>query len=186
MDWLALLLVAVGLAMDAFAVSISSGACLAHPPLKQVLKMAFFFGFFQGFMPLLGWLGGISFKKYMETVDHWVVLLILAGIGIKMIIEGSKPDHKKEPRDPFALKILLLLAIATSIDAFAVGISLALLEVNIVFAASVIAGITFLISALGIYLGCFFSSYLGKKMEIIGGLILIAIGIRIFYIHMFA
>lgn len=174
-----IIIIAIGLAMDAFAVSITSGFTEKNLKVNGAIKIALFFGFFQAFMPLLGWGLGLKFVKYFENYDHWIAFFILSFIGIKMIYEGFKIEKCEIEKKCMSLKTLVILSIATSIDAFAVGVTFSLLNVNIVYPALIIGIITFLLSLLGVYIGKKLGCFLEKKMEILGGIVLIAIGIKI-------
>jgi len=178
MDNLSLILIAIGLAMDAFAVAIVAGITIDKLHLKHAFLIAAYFGIFQGAMPLGGWLLGSSFAKYIQSYDHWVAFLLLAFIGGKMIYD-SRNSCAVEKKDYTCHVTLLGLAIATSIDAFAIGISFSIISVNILLAVLVIGIITFIISFFGVYIGKRFGCLLHDRAELAGGIILIAIGIRL-------
>ncbi len=184
MSLFTLVLTAFGLAMDAFAVSITSGIVINHLQIKNALKIGLFFGFFQGFMPLIGWLAGIKFSDYIVQFDHWVAFIVLGFIGIKMIYESFKEDEEKSDFNPLNNKVLFFLAIATSIDALAVGVSFAFLKVSILYSVIVIGVITFLTSFLGVYIGKKSGELLKRKAEITGGIILTLIGTKILLEHL--
>lgn len=179
--------IAVALAMDAFAVSISYGCRARTMTLQNTLTIALFFGFFQTFMPVIGWLAGSAFASIINSFDHWAAFAILLYIGIRMIHEGLKSDDSSGTScvDEFKLsyKKLFLLSIATSIDALAVGLSLALIDYPIAVPAMVIGIVTFVFSFAGIKMGCTLNGLLGRKVEIFGGIILILIGIKIVMEH---
>ncbi len=180
-----ILIISLGLSMDCFAVTISNGICIPHIKKKQIFKIAFFFGVFQGIMPILGWFLGLAFKESVASIDHWISFSILSIIGLKMIIEAinEKPNEKKF--NILNTKILITLSIATSIDAFVVGLSFAFLNINIIISSISIAIITFLVSILGIYIGKNFRKVISSKWaEIIGGIILIGIGTKILIEHL--
>ncbi|MBW2091645.1 MAG: manganese efflux pump [Deltaproteobacteria bacterium] len=185
MDISTILLIAVGLAMDAFAVSITSG--FVNRPLKIsfALKMAGFFGFFQAGMPVMGWLAGIGFRGLISGVDHWIAFGLLVFIGGKMIYEAFGVNAGEKGRRAMNNYTLFILAIATSIDALAVGLSLSLLKVSILLPIVIIGSVTFFLSILGLVIGHKLGLFFGKKVEILGGLILIGIGIRILVEHLF-
>ena len=190
MDLLTLFLLAVGLSMDAFAVSISNGMSYAHYHKKQVITAALAFGIFQGLMPTLGYIGGRAFADLITAVDHWLALILLGFIGGKMVLESieelrNPSDEPKETGKVFTNKLLLMQAIATSIDALAVGISLAALNVNIFYAAGFITVVTTVFCLFGGALGKKFGELLSTKATLAGGLILVAIGLKIFIEHMF-
>ena len=179
------LVIAVGLAMDAFAVSISNGMCIKNISLVQKWGIPLSFGAFQMAMPIMGYFLGSSFSAAISKIDHWIALILLAAIGINMIA-GSIKDKKEDKVcyiEKFTLKELMIQSVATSIDALAVGISFALLNINIWFASAAIGVITFAISGIGIYIGRKLGGALKNKAEIVGGIILIAIGIKIFLEH---
>lgn len=179
-----IILISIGLAMDAFAVSITSGTIMQKMHLRHVLRIALFFGAFQAIMPILGWLGGTLFSDAIKEFDHWIAFALLAFIGGKMIKEAFDDDND-ERFDPLNVYILFTLAIATSIDALAVGITFSVLSVTIWSAAAIIGAITFLISFAGVYIGKRLGDAMGSKMEIIGGIILIGIGLKIVIEHLF-
>lgn len=186
--FITLFLMGVGLAMDAFAVSICKGLSMRKVNKKQCFIIALFFGGFQALMPLIGWLLGSSFEQYITGVDHWVAFVLLAFIGGKMLYESFQTDCEsveiKQMDPPLDLKELLLLAIATSIDALAVGITFAFLDTPIVEAIIIIGVTTFLISAAGVYVGNFAGNRYQKKAELAGGVILILIGLKILLEHL--
>ena len=168
--------------MDAFAVALCKGLSLKKITLKNCLIVGAWFGAFQGLMPLIGYFVGNSFAEYVVSVDHWIAFGLLTLIGVNMIREAMS-DEEEEVDGSFGVRTMFVMAIATSIDALAVGISMAFLNVNIWFSAAVICVVTLIISAMGVYLGSTFSSRLGSKAGIVGGLILIAIGIKIVVEH---
>jgi len=178
-----IVVIAIALAMDAFAVSIASGICIRHSRIKHALIMGAWFGAFQAIMPLIGWLAGVKFSNLISTVDHWIALGLLGFVGGKMIYESSRLESLEKKTDPFALKILFVLSLATSIDALAVGLSFALLKVEILLPVLIIGIVTFLISFAGVLIGERGGHFFEKKIELIGGLILIAIGIKIVLDH---
>jgi putative Mn2+ efflux pump MntP len=175
-------LVALGLAMDSFSVSIANGLATRTFQISKALTIALFFGFFQGVMPIFGWLAGESIADLICAFDHWLAFGLLTAIGVKMIYESinNKPNNFLKS---YNLKILLVLSVATSIDALAVGLSFSFLNVSILFPAIVIGLIAFSLSFLGVYLGKSFGEILSNRIEILGGLILIAIGLKILLEH---
>ena len=186
MSLIEIFIIAIGLAMDCFAVSLSSSICTPCLAKKDTLKIAFFFGLFQGGMPVLGWLIGKSFYSSVSSIDHWIAFSILTIIGIKMITEAIKDHSDKQNFNIKIFKVLLLLSIATSIDAFVIGMSFAFLQVNILTAAISIGVITFLISIFGISLGKKFRLLINSKWaEITGGIILIGIGVKTLIQHLY-
>ncbi len=185
MTFISIIIIAFGLAMDAFAVSITSGICIKELKVKHALKIALFFGAFQGAMPLIGWVLSIKFKAYIESIDHWVSFILLVFIGIKMIHEALKIDEEENcRRNPLDFKVLTILSIATSIDALVIGVSFAFLEVNILYAAIIIAIITFLCCFIGVIMGKKFGQLFNNKAEIFGGVILVLMGIKILIEHL--
>ena len=182
MGFIELLLISVGLAMDAFAVSVGKGMTLKRVLPRHALTAGVWFGVFQGLMPIIGYFVGRSFAEYVVSVDHWIAFGLLVLIGLNMIRETIWGDDDEQDGD-FGFRSMLIMAIATSIDALAVGISMAFLNVNIWISDTVICAVTLVISAAGVYLGSAFGSRLGSKAGIVGGLILIAIGIKIVVEH---
>lgn len=179
-----LFLTAVGLSMDAFAVSVCKGLASKKNGIRQMLIVGAWFGGFQGLMPLIGYFLGSTFAKFVEPVDHFIAFVLLAGIGANMIKE-SFGKEENENTDNFGFKTMLLMAIATSIDALAVGIGFAMLpNINIVAAVSFIAVITFLLSAIGLKVGTFFGEKLKSRAEFLGGAILILMGLKILLEHL--
>jgi len=185
MDVSTILLIAVGLAMDSFSVSITSGLSLESPRIKDALKVGTFFGFFQAFMPLIGWLGALNLIEFISGFDHWVAFFLLLLIGYKMIHESLTGKNGDLGINMLRLTVLLMLSVATSIDALAVGISLAFLRFSILFSMIVFGVITFLLSFLGLYLGNRIGKMFGRKIEIFGGAILILIAVKILLEHLF-
>ncbi len=179
------ILIAIALSMDALAVSIASGIILKKSKIMNALKIAFFFGLFQLMMPLVGAFAGTFLKDFIVTFDHWVIFAILAVIGGKMIYEAFIIKEEEEKLDPTNLKTLLFLSVATSIDAFAVGISLSLLSGSIYLAVTIIGVITFVICFIGVMIGDFLGHFFEEKIEAFGGIILIGIGIKILVEHIF-
>lgn len=180
-----LFLTALGLSMDAFAVSVTNGLCLRGSGLRHGLWTALAFGLFQGGMPVLGFLLGQGFSGPVRRLDHWVALLLLGFIGGRMVKEGIgqlRSPEVSRPRE-FSWGMLLLQAVATSIDALAVGIGFALMEVEILPAAGLIAGVTFLCCLVGFFIGRRFGGLLKERAEIFGGIILMLTGIKIFLEH---
>ena len=181
MGFFELLLIAVGLSMDAFAVSICKGLSLKNLKKRHAALVGLYFGGFQFLMPVLGWALGYRFEHVIESVDHWIAFGLLTVIGVSMIREAR---HADELDDDLGFKTMLLLAIATSIDALAVGVTFAFLQVRILPAASLIGVTTFLLSAVGVYIGHLFGLRYKAKAEIAGGVILIIIGVKILLEHL--
>lgn len=185
--FLELFLMGIGLAMDAFAVSVCKGLAMREVNKKQTLVIGLFFGGFQALMPFVGWVLGSQFERYITSIDHWIAFLLLGYIGGKMIVESRKPaeaDEITEMDAPLDFKELFVLAVATSIDALAVGITFAFLQYPIVEAVSIIGVTTFFISAGGVYVGNFFGNKYKNKAEFAGGLILVLLGLRILLSHL--
>ena len=184
MELFTLLLIALSLAMDVFAVSMGVGTSCYGTSVRCRLRMAFHFGLFQGGMTFLGWLAGTQIAKWISGFDHWVAFILLAFVGIRMLRSGFNSDEENHPIDPTRGMTLILLSLATSLDALAVGLSLAFLEVNILISSLVIGAVSLILSLLGTAFGGTLGSRFGKRMEIAGGLLLIAIGIRIVIMHL--
>ena len=178
MDFISTLLIAIALAMDAFSVSLTKGFTLKKITKTQVLWFAIFFGGFQALMPVLGWLGGIQLEWLITTFAPWVAFILLLLIGSNMIRESFSNDEE-DSSDNFSFKELTLLAIATSIDAFAVGITYAVLKTDILIPVIMIGVTAFIFTIIGLYLGKKIGNYFGDKFEILGGVILILLGVKI-------
>lgn len=184
-------ILAIGLAMDCFAVSIASGIILKRAQWLPMLTMAFFFGLFQGLMPLGGWIGASLFSHLIESIDHWIAFGILAFLGGRMISEARKEEECKHEFDPTKLKVVLALAVATSIDALAVGVSFAFMNINsyaeILPMVGIIDFVSFVLSLVGLGLGIRFGCSIARRLnpELWGGIILILIGIKILIEHLF-
>ena len=185
MDSLTIIIIAVGLAMDAFVVSIISGSAYKQLHVKHALRMALFFGAFQAFMPLIGSLAGLTLREYIADYDHWIAFGLLAAVGGKMIYESLKIKSVEENPDPSNIFVLLVLSVATSIDALAVGITLSLIAGSIVVAVIIIGLMTFVLSYLGVYIGKRFGHFFESRMEAVGGIILIGIGTKVLIEHLF-
>jgi len=184
MDIFTIILIAFGLSMDALAVSVTSGITIKRLKVNNALRIALFFGGFQAFMPIIGWLAGLSLLDFISGVDHWVAFGLLAFIGCKMIYESVKMKSGREESNPLSLYVLLVLSVATSIDALAVGLSFAFLQISIATPVIVIGTVTFLLSLLGVFAGNRFGHFFENKIEIVGGFILIGIGIKILMEHL--
>ena len=203
MNIITIILTGFALAMDAFAVSVTKGMTLKNLTKKMAIKIALFFGVFQAAMPLIGWLLGISFQGYIQAIDHWIALILLSILGGKMIYEFY--ENRKEAKEgkneaineasttledegirseELSNKELTTLAIATSIDALAVGISFAFLNVNLILAIALIGSITFFLSVIGTKVGNVFGDRYENKAELFGGVILIFLGIKILLEHL--
>ncbi len=184
MSWITVTVIALGLAMDSFAVSITSGITIRRPRFSDALKVGAFFGLFQALMPLMGWLAGFGFRGFITNVDHWIAFGLLSFIGIRMIYESFKGKENYKEFNPLSVYVLFMLSIATSIDAFAVGITFAFLDISIFIPIIVIGTITFLLSFSGVFIGDRAGHFFGKRIETVGGIILIAIGIKILVEHL--
>jgi len=184
MDMVEIILIALGLAMDAFAVSIANGITTKQLRISNALKMAIFFGSFQAFMPVLGWFAGLNLRDLISGVDHWIAFGLLTFIGCKMIYESVRIEASKKEVASINLYVLLILSVATSIDALAVGLSFAFLKISIATPIIVIGTVTFLFSFIGVSFGNKFGHIFENKIEIAGGLILLGIGVKIVAEHM--
>lgn len=182
MDLVTIFLVAVGLTFDSLAVSISTGLIVSHIRFRMAFKIAFMLAAFQGLMPVLGWFLGIQVKDLISDFDHWLAFLLLFGIGVKMIFESFKEEKKEF--NPTRFLVAAGLGFATSIDALVVGISFAFIEINIILTAIIIGIMTFLVSMSGILIGKKASGLYGRKIELLGGIILIGIGVKILLEHL--
>jgi manganese efflux pump family protein len=184
MPFLEVFLIALGLAADAFAVSISAGSAGATTKPRAMFRLSFHFGLFQFLMPILGWLAGLSIEHYIQSFDHWIAFGLLIWVAIHMIQSAQNSNERIMQQDPTRGMILVILSVATSIDALAIGLSLALLQVSIWYPAVVIGIVTGIVSFIGILLGRQFSKKLGKQAAIAGGVLLILIAIKILLSHL--
>lgn len=184
MPILSILFIALGLAMDAFAVSITSGISIKNLKVRHALLIGAAFGIFQAVMPLLGWALGQWAYRWISAVDYWIAFGLLLFVGGHMIIQSMQPEDEDNPKNPLHLPTLLTLAVATSIDAFAIGISLSMLRISILTPVVIIGLITFALSLAGIYLGHLFGHFNEKKMEVAGGLVLIGLGTKMLIEHL--
>ena len=186
MPFWTIFLIAIGLAMDCFAVSLGVGTAGTATGPRATFRLFFHFGLFQAGMTLLGWLAGKTVVTYISSIDHWVAFGLLAFVGVRMIRGGlQKAGEEPAIPDPSRGMTLVMLSVATSIDALAVGLSLALLEVNVVWAALLIGGVSAVLSLVGLLLGNQLGLRFGKSMEILGGIILLSIGLRVLITHLF-
>ena len=184
MGFLELLLVSVGLAMDAFAVSVCKGLATPNVKKRHMAIVGLWFGGFQALMPLIGYFVGATFKEYIEKYDHWIALILLSFIGINMIREAIF-EKDEEASCSFCPKAMLPMAVATSIDALIVGVTFALLpDVSIGAAVSFIGAITFLLSAIGVKVGNLFGAKYKARAELVGGIILVLMGVKILLEHL--
>ena len=182
MGVLELILIAVGLAMDAFAVSVCKGLSMSKMEWKKAVIIGLYFGGFQALMPLIGYVLGVGFEDKIKSLDHWIAFVLLVFIGMNMIKEAF--EIKEESNDKIDFKTMIILAIATSIDALAVGVTFAFLNVNIMLAISLIGIITFIISMIGVKIGNVFGDKYETKAELAGGFILIFLGVKILLEHL--
>lgn len=180
------ILIGISLSMDAFAVSMCKGLCMRKFNAKNACVVAFFFGFFQLLMPILGWLLGVQFEKYITAIDHWIAFVLLAFIGGKMVWDAfhEKDDETCPVDEKLDIKELFVLAVATSIDALAVGITFAFLNVSILTASGIIGIVTFILSFLGVVIGNKFGTRFKKKAQVLGGVVLVLIGTKILLEHL--
>lgn len=183
MSFLSIGAIAVALAMDAFAVSVASGITIRNCRLRHAFTMAAWFAFFQALMPFLGWLAGMQTRHIVESVEHWIIFGLLTFIGGKMIVESSTMDEVEKKTNPMDVHILFVLSMATSVDAFAAGVSFALLAVSIVAPIAVIGAITFVMSFGGVWLGDKCGHLFERKVELVGGVLLILIGLKVLVGH---
>lgn len=185
MDYITIALISIGLAMDALAVSLGIGTAGQIPSRRGKIRLAAHFGIFQAGMTALGWLVGGSIVQYVEGFDHWIAFGLLAYVAYNLIRSGLSPERMAFDQDPSTGKFLVILSVATSIDAFAVGLSIALLQIPVLLSVITIGVVASLLSALGLFAGIRLGQRFGKRMEIVGGLILLGIGIRILVTHLF-
>lgn len=197
MDIISVFFIAVALAMDAFSVSVTSGMILKRTHLWGMIKIGIFFGVFQFVMPCIGYFLASAFSSFITGFDHWIAFILLAFIGGKMIYEALKGEEEKEQvKNPLDNKILTMLAIATSIDALAVGVTFATMGMNVISpctfsaltllaASGIIGAVAFILSAIGVFIGGKCGNLFGNKAEILGGIVLIGIGIKILVEHLF-
>jgi putative Mn2+ efflux pump MntP len=184
MTTLEIIIIALGLAMDASAVSLAAAAAGFAPDARAKFRLSFHFGLFQFLMPVAGWFMGISFVSHFKAFDHWIAFFLLAFVGIRMIWEGMGSSAEVQKKDPSRGMTMVMLSVATSIDAQAIGLSLALLEVNIWYPSIMIGVITTGMSLLAIRIGTGLGALFGKRMEIFGGMVLLLIGSRILFSHL--
>lgn len=187
MDWVQLVLIAVSLSMDAFAVALCKGLCMKRINYRHAGVIALAFGFFQGMMPLIGWFLGKQFEQYITPIDHWIAFVLLGYIGGKMIWDALHENNEGQACDieeRLDLKELLIMAVATSIDALAVGITFAFLQISIVPSVCAIGLITFALSFVGVIVGNRFGNKFQSKAQLAGGTVLVLIGLKILLEHL--
>lgn len=182
MNFIELILLSVGLSMDAFAVAICKGTSINDGINNKAILIGLWFGLFQAIMPLIGYLLGSTFNEFLVNIDHFIAFFLLSYIGIGMI-KNSLSDDNDIANDDIQFKVMFMLAIATSIDALAVGISFSLLNVNIFSAIIIIGIVSFIFSFLGVFIGKVFKNKFKKKAEIFGGLVLIVLAFKILFEH---
>ncbi len=185
MELVTIFLIAIGLCFDTFAVSVSCGLLEKEISFFKAVKVAFSLAFFQALMPFAGWFLGIKVSHIISNLDHWIAFGMLLAIGLKMIYESLKKDDGEKNFNPLDIKTLLWISIATSIDAFVVGVSFGLISMPIIIPVLIIGATTFLVAMLGMLFGKKTGGKLGKKMEIVGGVILIGIGAKILIEHLY-
>jgi len=178
MGLLTILLISLSLSMDAFAVSVARGCPVKENRLNQALEIALFFGLFQAVMPIFGWVLGLTIRGQVAVVDHWVAFVLLSAVGIRMIYEGLKKKPANYNSGSMKFSTLIILSIATSIDAFVVGVSFSVLNISILLPILLIGLIAFINSFIGFYLGSKIGQLFGKRAEVLGGIVLIAIGLK--------
>jgi putative Mn2+ efflux pump MntP len=185
MEFVTITLISIGLAMDALAVSLGIGTAGQIPTLRGKIRLAAHFGIFQSGMTALGWLAGETIVHYVKGFDHWIAFALLGYVGINLIRAGFDKDGKAFEQDPSTGKVLVMLSFATSIDALAVGLSIVFLKIPILLSVVMIGLVALLLSAVGLFAGIHLGETFGKRMEILGGLILLGIGIRVVITHLF-
>ena len=179
-----ILALAVGLALDAFAVAIGVGLVLPRLTLRPVFRLAWHFGFFQFFMPIVGWVLGMAVHEWIAVYDHWVAFAVLVVLGGKMVVEGWRGRPSELRTDPTRGWSLVLLSIGTSIDALAVGLTMGVLRTKLWVPAAIIGVVACVMTILGLYVGDRLGKMLGRRVEVIGGVVLIAIGVKILFEHL--
>jgi len=185
MELFTIVLIAFGLTGDTLAVSVSTGLSLTQIRFTQALKIAIVLAVFQSLMPLIGWFLGLQIKELIRDFDHWIAFVLLFAIGGKMIVESLKNEEGEASFNPLQIAVLLGIAIATSIDALVVGVTFAFIETNVLLSVVIIGVLTFLVSMTGVLIGKKTGHLFGRKVEIIGGLILIGIGTKILVEHLY-
>jgi len=184
MSFFEVFLIAISLAMDSFAISITAGLILKEFSSKHFIRIAFYMGLFQALMPIIGWMIGVSFKHYIVSFDHWIAFLLLLGLGGKMIYDDLKCEGEEDSFDPQKRLVVMGLAIATSIDALVVGVNFAFLDMSITMPIYLIGIVSFILSLLGVFIGCYLGTKVKVKFTLIGGIILIGLGVNILNEHL--
>ncbi|RKE04217.1 manganese efflux pump MntP [Marinifilum flexuosum] len=185
MELVSIFLIALGLSVDSFAASVCSGLAIKKIRFLQAVKIAFFLALFQGGMPVIGWFIGWEINELIKEFDHWIAFILLAGLGSKMIYESLSNNEEDSSFNPLKLTVLIGISVATSIDALVIGFSMALIDVIIWWPAVIIGVVTFIASMLGMLLGKKIGSQTSKRFEVLGGIVLILIGLRILIEHLF-
>jgi len=185
MEFLTIMLISIGLAMDALAVSLGIGTAGQIATLRGKIRLAAHFGIFQSGMTALGWLAGETIVQYVQEFDHWIAFALLGYVAFNLIRSGLDKDRQAFEQDPSTGKVLVLLSFATSIDAFAVGLSIVFLNIPVLLSVVMIGIVALLLSAVGLFAGIKLGEAFGKRMEIIGGIILLGIGVRVVVTHLF-
>jgi manganese efflux pump family protein len=185
MEFITITLISLGLAMDALAVSLGIGTSGQIATLRGKIRLAAHFGIFQSGMTALGWLAGDTVVQYVKGFDHWIAFVLLGYVAYNLVRSGLNEETKAFDQDPSTGKVLVILSFATSIDAFAVGLSIALMNVPVLFSVLMIGVVAFILSIIGLFAGIRLGVRFGKRMEIVGGLILLGIGIRVVLTHLF-
>ncbi len=185
MELMTIILISLGLAMDALAVSLCIGTTGQIPGLRGKFRLAAHFGIFQAGMTALGWLMGETIVQYVQAFDHWIAFALLGYVGCNLIRAGFDQDGRAFEHDPSTGKVLVLLSFATSIDAFAVGLSIPFLKIPVLLSVVMVGLVALLLSAIGLFTGIRLGEKFGKRMEIVGGITLIGIGIRVVLTHLF-
>ena len=183
MDWITILGISLALAMDAFAVALAAGAVLNPLTRRHLFRLGFHFGLFQALMPIGGWLIGIAVQNWISAYDHWIAFVLLAFVGVRMIVEAFDEKDDKSVSDPTRGLTMVMLSVATSIDALAVGLSLAMLGISIWQPAAVIGIVAAVLTVFGMLMGRRLGSNWGKRVEVCGGLVLCIIGLKILLEH---
>jgi len=182
-QFITFLFIGIGLSFDSFAVSVSCGLMKQEIRFKQAVPIAFSLAFFQAVFPVLGWLAGKTIHQFISAFDHWIAFGLLAFIGIKMMVEGIKPNGTLQNFNPFRKRVIISLSIATSIDALVVGLSFGFLEMPILFPVLIIGAVTFIASMLGMLFGKNIPAKRSKQSLILGGIILFGMGVKILIEH---
>lgn len=182
MNFIEIVIIALGLSLDAFAVSLGAGTGRKIKEQRGAFRLAFHFGLFQCLMPIMGWLMGLKVEPLVKSVDHWIAFILLLFVGLKMIKE-SFANNEEQENDPSKGKNMVMLAVSTSIDALVIGFSFAMLRIDIWYPSAIIGLITATMSIIGIYIGKFLGEKFGNAMERIGGLVITGIGVKILFSH---